>query len=84
MEEQKLLVSLLKDGIERRRFETVEMVMEELERVIRILKNIGVDELLIKKNAAKKAREIILSGQINSDLLCDVSPLPYSSITEKR
>ena len=78
MEEQKLLVSLLKDGIERRRFETVEMVMEELERVIRILKNIGVDELLIKKNAAKKAREIILSGQINSDLLCDVSPVPYN------
>lgn len=82
-EEQKLLVSFLRDGIERRKFETVEMLAEELERVIRVLKNIGVDEVIIKKNAATKAREIAMSDKINPDLLCAVGSPHCVKKTEK-
>ena len=70
--EQDMLVSFLKDGIERRKYKTAEETIEELERMIRVLKNVGVDEVIIKKRAERKAREIAGEGRIDPDLLCTV------------
>lgn len=70
--EQEMLVSFLKNGIELRKYKTAEETMEELERMIRVLKNIGVDEAIIKKHAERKAKEIAGEGRIDPDLLCSV------------
>lgn len=71
--EQNLLVQFMRDGIESRKYETVEEMIDGLERVIRVLRNLGVDEVIIKKHAEEKAREIREKNRFIPEMLCEVS-----------
>ena len=56
--EQDILIEFLINGIENRKYEAAEQMTADLDRIIRMIRNQGIDEVIIRKNADAKRNDI--------------------------
>lgn len=75
-DEQDMLVELLRLGIDTRRIDTADKLIDALDQAIEVLSDRGIHPIILRKNARRIAEQIRKNEKIDPELLCEVDIEP--------